>query len=464
MAVLDVLFTTVVLAVLIAEVPVSDSRSPVRPINPQLLFSTEDCGKTKGCFFRPESCSSRTSDCDYFMSYRPDESSITFELSSKEKWISVGFNHKAIMDGTDSIICSSLDNGSNVIGHYPVKGYDTPIRTGEEIPELIFQEVVREHGNTKCKFKREKKSSMMSADLNKDLFVIFASGPIGDDNSLREHSWKAHSMSPVNLAEIEILEASEFDLFVIQLHAILMVVAWVGFATIGMFVPRFMRTVWGVKEMCGKRIWFQLHRTLMILTTVCTVAGAILAFVYVGKWSEDAGAHPIIGTIVLFCFFRPPPDGKNSTNSFFALRRMYFNWAHRTFGLLTLALAVVNIFLGSILPVFHLEVSAVYVMIVYLLALAFVMAFELYLACSEDKSDEDYRVLARPHDDEVEVAPVRVRQAQSNLRKKFRLYNIVFGVLILLVTAVCLAMFVLLTTHEDSDDEEAKSTAIPGIH
>ena len=30
-----------------------------------------------------------------------------------------------------------------------------------------------------CRFKREKKSSMMSADLNKDLFVIFASGPIG---------------------------------------------------------------------------------------------------------------------------------------------------------------------------------------------------------------------------------------------------------------------------------------------
>ncbi|KAM7447097.1 DOMON domain-containing protein frrs1L [Porites harrisoni] len=463
MAVFDVLFTTIVLAVLIAEVPVSDSRSPVRPINPQLLFSTEDCGKTKGCFFRPESCSSRTSDCDYFMSYRPDESSITFELSSKEKWISVGFNHKAIMDGTDSIICSSLDNESNVIGHYPVKGHDTPIKTGKEIPELIFQGVMREHGNTKCKFKREKKSSMMSADLNKDLFVIFASGPIGGDNSLREHSWKAHSMSPVNLAEIEILEASEFDLFLIQLHAILMVVAWVGFATIGMFVARFMRTVWGVKEMCRKRIWFQLHRTLMILTTVCTVAGAILAFVYVGKWSEDAGAHPIIGTIVLLiaviqpvlAFFRPPPDGK---------RRMYFNWAHRTFGLLTLALAVVNIFLGSVLPAFHLEDSAVYVMIVYLLVLAFIMAFELYLAFSEDKSDEDYRVLARPHDDEVEVAPVRLSQAHSNLTKKFRLYNIVFGVLILVVTAVCLAMFVLLTTHEDSDDEEAKSTAIPGIH
>ena len=41
--------------------------------------------------------------------------------------------------------------------------------------------------------------------------------------------------------------------------AILMVVAWVGFATIGMFVARFMRTVWGVKEMCRKRIWFQVQ-------------------------------------------------------------------------------------------------------------------------------------------------------------------------------------------------------------
>ena len=30
-----------------------------------------------------------------------------------------------------------------------------------------------------CRFRRGKKSSMMSADLNKDLFVIFASGPIG---------------------------------------------------------------------------------------------------------------------------------------------------------------------------------------------------------------------------------------------------------------------------------------------
>lgn len=41
---------------------------------------------------------------------------------------------------------------------------------------------------------------------------------LGPDNSLNEHSWKAHSMSPVNLAEIQMLEASTYDLSVIQVH------------------------------------------------------------------------------------------------------------------------------------------------------------------------------------------------------------------------------------------------------
>lgn len=451
------------LAVLLAEVPVSESRSPPKPKGPpQLLFSTEDCRKTKGCFFKPESCSSRPSDCDYFMSYLPGESSITFELSSKEKWVAVGFNHKAIMDGTDSVICSSLVNGSNIIGHYPVKGHDTPVRTTQEIKELNFEGVAREGGITKCRFARAKKSSMMSVDLSTDLFVIFAAGPIGDDNSLNEHSWKAHSMGPVNLADIQILEATEFDLLLIQVHAVLMVLAWVGFATIGMFIARFMRPVWGEKEMYGKRVWFQVHRAMMISTAVLTVAGVTLAFIYVNGWSEDAGAHPVVGIIVLsiavtqpiIAFFRPPPDdGK---------RRLFFNWAHRSFGLIALALAVVNIFLGSVLPAFHLEDSAVYVMIVYLLALALLVAFEFYLACSKETDDENYRVISKPQDDEVELDPAPLSQATRNIRKKFRLHNIVFGVLILVISVVCLAMLLLLTTHEDSNDEQADSHSVHG--
>ena len=48
--------------------------------------------------------------------------------------------------------------------------------------------------------------------------LIYCTPILGPDNSLSEHSWKAHSMSPVNLAEIQNLEASVYDLSVIQIH------------------------------------------------------------------------------------------------------------------------------------------------------------------------------------------------------------------------------------------------------
>ena len=78
---------------------------------------------------------------------------------------------------------------------------------------------------------------------------------------------------------------------------------------------------------------------------------------------------------------------------------------------------MVNIFLGSVLPAFHLEDSAVYVMIVYLLGIALVVAFELYLARRAVVDGDNYRVLSKPHDDEVELEPAPLRRAQSDLRK-----------------------------------------------
>jgi len=34
----------------------------------------------------------------------------------------------SFQDGTDSIICS-VTNGSTLVGHYPIEGYQTPVRT-----------------------------------------------------------------------------------------------------------------------------------------------------------------------------------------------------------------------------------------------------------------------------------------------------------------------------------------------
>lgn len=259
-------------------------------------------------------------------------------------------------------------------------------------------------------------------------------------------------MSPVNLNEIQNLEATVYDLSLIQIHAVLMVIAWVGFATIGMFIARYMKPVWGEKELCGRRLWFQVHRAIMVITVLLTVIGVTLAFIYVGEWSEDAGAHPVIGIIVLsitvlqpiVATLRPPPHGE---------RRWMFNWAHRSFGLIALALSVINIFLGSVLPAFHLESSAVYVMIVYLLVLAAVVMFEIYLAYKQGKSVKEYCVLSKPQDDEVELTTVSASRTEIDVEKVFKLHTIMFGVLILALSIICLAMLILITVHRDADDD-----------
>lgn len=78
---------------------------------------------------------------------------------------------------------------------------------------------------------------------------------------------------------------------------------------------------------------------------------------------------------------------------------------------------VINIFLGSVLPVFHLDDSAVYVMIVYLLVLAAVVVFEIYLALVKAKDVSNYRILSKPQDDEVKLTSAPVGKTQSDIKK-----------------------------------------------
>ena len=61
-----------------------------------LQFTTSGCAKTKGCFVSPSSCSDST-DCDYLVTYKPNEDSIEFEISGKAQWVALGFSDDKIM-------------------------------------------------------------------------------------------------------------------------------------------------------------------------------------------------------------------------------------------------------------------------------------------------------------------------------------------------------------------------------
>ena len=71
-------------------------------------LSKSDCGNTKACFSKPESCSS-SNDCSYLLMYKPSESAVTFEMSSKEEWVSVGFNKDPIMVIYDNLSQSFIE-------------------------------------------------------------------------------------------------------------------------------------------------------------------------------------------------------------------------------------------------------------------------------------------------------------------------------------------------------------------
>lgn len=59
---------------------------------------------------------------------------IYFYKKKKIKVITTGII--LFQDGTDSIICS-LVNGSALVGHYPIRGYQTPVRT-MKVNYIIF--------------------------------------------------------------------------------------------------------------------------------------------------------------------------------------------------------------------------------------------------------------------------------------------------------------------------------------
>lgn len=61
-----------------------------------LQFTTSGCAKTKGCFVSPSSCFDST-DCEYLVTYKPNEDSIEFEISGKAQWVALGFSDDKIM-------------------------------------------------------------------------------------------------------------------------------------------------------------------------------------------------------------------------------------------------------------------------------------------------------------------------------------------------------------------------------
>lgn len=142
-------------------------------------------------------------------------------------------------------------------------------------------------------------------------------------------------------------------LTLVQAHALVMILSTVCFASMGVFMARYGRSLrFGSRRQClGKAVWFQIHRFFLSIASVLILVGFFLILSYAGgKWVnlELQGlrlfAHSICGGTIVCCsmlqiwlaLYRCHPQSRF---------RFIFDWSHRIIGFLTLILSIPTIFL-----------------------------------------------------------------------------------------------------------------------
>ncbi|XP_063411610.1 putative ferric-chelate reductase 1 isoform X2 [Mytilus trossulus] len=319
-------------------------------------------------------------------------------LSSGGDWISVGLSSDEKM-GSDSVF-DCITDGTQVL----VERSTNPARFNLQISPRDSWITIKTNsyssGILMCSFEAEK-SNAAGIDFDTDWYMFFGTG------EWNQASKKKHSITPkissekVDLQKYDVIGGSPQNIM-LKLHGIMMISAWILCASIGVVVARYYKPVWLEKKFLGEKVWFTLHRGVMVLAVLFCIAGFTIIFVDRGTFQEIESdsdfkkAHPFIGIIVMclaiiqpvMAVFRPHPGDNN---------RIIFNWAHWGVGIVSHFLGVLNILIGVLLDAMQMPIWVVYVVVayaVYQFLIEFVL--EIYDCVSRRKSaSEAYEMRER---------------------------------------------------------------------
>ncbi|XP_029474104.1 putative ferric-chelate reductase 1 [Rhinatrema bivittatum] len=308
--------------------------------------SNATCSTQKFCFSNPTGCNPASDAGCYFMSSLPAVGGgFVFEMSGpSDGYVAIGFSDDKKMGNDDIYICGNSDTtGQVVIQHAFSTGYTTP--TPKSLGNMGSTMVSYTKGILTCSFFTNNTISLQARDASNQYYVFLAYGPMKNGQIMKHSRDPFITDQAVSMESVITTPAStESSFTILKVHGALMLIAWMTTGSIGMIIARYLKNT-VKKSIMGKDIWFQAHRFLMVLTVAATITGFVLAFVYVKGWSGDAGAHPILGCIVMIlsffqpilALFRPAPKSE---------RRFIFNWGHSLNALVIKVLAVAAIFLG----------------------------------------------------------------------------------------------------------------------
>ncbi|KAM6919934.1 putative ferric-chelate reductase 1 [Lycodopsis pacificus] len=328
--------------------PQSDTPPPVQPTTtPTILpgpFTSDGCGQSKSCLLDPPGCDPKEELHCFFLSMTtegpdkmggPAEGYVAFALSW-DTWMGNDDVYMCVKDGDRVSVSAAFVSG----------------RTQPEDQSQVGLSSVSwrlADGAIQCKLSRPVKlvdQEPARYDLDHDYFLFLTSG-----HAQYGKVWK-HSHQPLVSTHRkhitgppEVLRGSRGPIMM-KMHGALMLLAWMLTGSVGTVIASFYKPDWPNQTLLGQKIWFQVHRGLMVLTVTLTIVAFCLPFFYRKGWSKHAGVHPYLGCCVLtlsliqptMAAIRPSPDSH---------RRYIFNWAHWGAGSVTEIMAVAAMFLGT---------------------------------------------------------------------------------------------------------------------
>lgn len=312
-------------------------------------FSASECGNKKFCVRSPLNCDPENEPACVFLSFTRENQSVMVEMSGpSDGYVSFAFSHDQWMGDDDAYLCIYEDQTVYIQPSY-LTGRSYPVMDSRGTLEDMAWRLA--DGVIQCSFRRnitlpEAKNRFV---LNESYYIFYAEGAAHDGRIFRHSQQPLITYEKYNVTGTPQNVGGSRSSALLKAHGALMFVAWVTTVSTGVLVARFFRSVWSKAFFFGQAAWFQVHRMLMLATSMLTCVAFVLPFVYRAGWSWRAGYHPYLGCIVmtlavlqpLLATFRPPLHDP---------RRQVFNWTHWSVGTAARIIAVAAMFLGMDLP------------------------------------------------------------------------------------------------------------------
>jgi len=231
-------------------------------------------------------------------------------------------------------------------------------------------------------------------------------------------------------------------------HGIIMIFTWILFVSTGILVARYFKPLWPNRKICGKLIWFAVHRAIMMSVAILTIIAFILILVYKqGTWisrlDQREFAHSIIGIIIIsftviqpiMALFRCKPDAEY---------RFIYNYAHAAVGFSAFILSIVAIFLAVFFTQFNFQsnggwgilvVWACWIPIIFLI-FSFIEFY--FLTQSSSLANADSYELSNPYGNTAS----KIEPIENAKEDRIKIIFLLIHIMVALALALALAILV----------------------